>query len=111
MKSFKEYARHINEETALVIEQCHGLSFADFLCDEILKRAVVRSLEIIGEAVKNIPEEIKQQYPGTDWKNISRLRDRLIHHYFSIDYEIVWNIVEKHLSMLQADIEKMIGSE
>ncbi|RPJ07377.1 MAG: DUF86 domain-containing protein [Spirochaetaceae bacterium] len=108
MKSFKEYARHIQEETALVINQCHGLSFADFLGDEILKRAVVRSLEIIGEAVKNIPLEIKQNYSGTDWKNIARLRDRLIHHYFSIDYEIVWNIVEKHLPSLKSDIEKMI---
>lgn len=57
-----------------------------FIEDELIKRAFLRSLEIIGEAVKKIPEDVKIKIPDIEWKKISGLRDILIHHYFGVDY-------------------------
>ncbi len=73
-----------------------------FLCDPTLKRAFARSLEIIGEAVKSLPSSVTQQQPQVDWRSIARMRDRLIHHYFGIDYEMVWGVVTTKVVPLQA---------
>ena len=110
MKNFKEYARHILDEINFIKNHCTGKSFDDFNNDELLKRAIIRSLEIIGEAVKNIPQDILDQYPNTEWKNIAKTRDRLIHHYFGIDYTIVWDIVEKHIDLLKQDIDSILAT-
>jgi len=63
------------------------------LDDETLKRAFVRSIEIIGEAVKKIPSDFKQKYSHIEWRTMAGMRDKLIHDYFGIDYEIVWDVV------------------
>ena len=65
-----------------------------FLRDETLKRAFVRSLEIIGEAVKQVPEVFRAKYPQVEWRKMAGTRDRLIHDYLGVDYELVWDIVE-----------------
>ena len=62
--------------------------------DDILKRACVRSLEVIGEAVKNLPEDFKDEYPELEWKKIAGIRDKLIHHYFGVDWDIVWDVIQ-----------------
>lgn len=108
MKNCKEYARHINEEIEFIQNTCINLSFSDFENNQLIKRAVVRSIEIIGEAVKNMPADILEQYPEVEWKNIARTRDILIHHYFGVDYEIVWDIVIFHIPILKDAIEKIL---
>jgi len=109
MKAHKEYAWHIMDEINFIKSNCSMLSYEAFLADEVLKRAVIRSLEIIGEAVKKIPAEVIAIYPATAWKNIAGMRDRLIHHYFGVDYFLVWDVLRNHLAQLEKDIHRILA--
>lgn len=80
------YLKHIADERAYIISICNDLSKDEFLDDETLKRAIVRSLEVIGEASKKIPADFKLKWNSVRWKNMSGVRDRLIHHYIGINY-------------------------
>ncbi len=104
-----DYLRHILAETDYLVGQSEGLTFERFDADETLRRAFVRSLEVIGEAVKKLPAEFREQYPEVEWVPIARLRDRLIHGYFGIDYQIVWDIVQTRIPPLRRDIGRIIG--
>ena len=73
------------------------------------RNAVVRSLEVIGEAVKNIPEEIKADYPVIPWERMAGMRDKLIHGYFGVDYESVWAVVVERLPEIESTIRKMLA--
>ena len=77
----RDYLRHILVEVEYLLDQSQGLSFERFSADETLRRAFVRSLEIIGEAVKNLPEEFRATHSEIEWRPIARMRDRLIHSY------------------------------
>jgi len=79
--------------------------------DETLKRAFVRSLEIIGEATKNVSVELRQKYSHIDWRAMAGMRDRLIHGYFGVDYEIVWDVIISRIPLLQRDIQRIVQSE
>jgi uncharacterized protein with HEPN domain len=79
--------------------------------DETRKRAFVRSLEIIGEATKNITKEFQAKYPDVAWKSMARMRDRLIHHYFGVDYPIVWDTVQTDIPILKTQIQEILREE
>jgi uncharacterized protein with HEPN domain len=96
-----EYLRHILDETIYLSHQTLDLSKEQFLQDETLKRAFVRSIEIIGEAAKQVPEDIRKKYPHIQWRAMAGMRDRLIHGYFGIDYDIVWDVVINKVPGLQ----------
>ncbi len=80
----------------------------EFIENEILKRAIVRSLEIIGEATKIIPDDIKYQWKEIEWKSMAGMRDKLIHDYFGINYSIVWDVIKNKIPGLTKQIENVI---
>ena len=87
------------------------LSFETFKKDRMRIDAVVRNFEVIGEAVKNLSDDLKAQFPGTDWKAVAGFRDTLIHGYFGVDIEILWDIIVNKIPLLQEEVEKIIEFE
>jgi uncharacterized protein with HEPN domain len=75
----------------------------------MMRAAVVRNIEIIGEATKRLPEDVQDREPGIPWKSIAGMRDVVIHDYFEIDDEIVWNVVERELPRLREAIERLMA--
>jgi uncharacterized protein with HEPN domain len=95
-----ELVQHILVETSFILQHTNKKSKADVVNDEVLCRAVVRSLEIIGEAAKKLDEEFKSTNSHIEWKKLAGTRDKLIHDYFGIDYDIVWDIIETKIQDL-----------
>ncbi|MFW9881746.1 MAG: DUF86 domain-containing protein [Candidatus Thorarchaeota archaeon] len=108
MKDYKIYLQHILDEISYLQQDSNGLKFNDFMKNETLKRSFVRSIEVIGEAVKNLPDDIRQKNNSIPWKNIAGMRDKLIHHYFGIDYKMVWDVVLNKIPELKNAVEKML---
>ncbi len=104
-----EYLKHIRDECSYILSVSGvSLSKNDFLNDETIKRAVVRSLEIIGEATKKIPADFKAKYSSVHWKNMAGMRDRLIHDYIGVDYSIVWDVIKNKIPELYNQIIHVI---
>ena len=104
-----EYLRHILDETTFIWNTVGGLTREAFLADETLKRAVVRSLEIIGEAAKHVPESTRTRNPQIEWRAMAGIRDRLIHDYFGIDYDIVWDVATRKVPGLRTEVERILA--
>jgi uncharacterized protein with HEPN domain len=109
--SYHEYLKHILDETEFISQKVTGLDRDDFQKDEVLKRAVVRSLEIIGEATKKLPDTFREGHNRIDWRAIAGTRDKLIHDYFGIDYDIIWDIVTNEIAELRTQIEAILKSD
>ncbi|MGK7884369.1 MAG: DUF86 domain-containing protein [Crocosphaera sp.] len=106
--SSNDYLRHILDETNYLITTSQGLNKKDFINDQTLKRAWVRSLEIIGEAVKQLPPNFRTDYPEIEWRKIAGMRDKLIHNYFGVDYDIVWDAVINEIPYLEQKIMQIL---
>jgi len=102
------YLEDILEATRKITAYTAGLSKATFLEDEKTIDAVVRNLEVIGEAVKKLPEDLRAQHSAVEWKKIAGLRDMLIHEYFGLDAEIVWDIVQNKVPALDREVRTML---
>jgi uncharacterized protein with HEPN domain len=90
-------------------EQFIGIrTFEAFRSDKMAVNAVLRSLEVIGEATKNVPEDIRNRRPGVPWRNMARMRDRVIHIYFGVDYTRVWEAVKDVIPTVRPEIESLL---
>ena len=92
--SLIEFLQHIEAELQYIERKTEKLEFDDFLMDDTLNKAIVRSFEIAGEACKRIPDELRFKYPLFNWRGFAGLRDRMIHHYWGIDYQILWDAIK-----------------
>lgn len=82
-----------------------------FMEDIKTQDAVIRNLEIIGEAAKNLSKSLKEKYPHVAWSDLSKVRDKLIHHYFGVNLDIVWGIIEDSLPELLSQIKRIVETE
>ncbi len=102
------FLRHMLESIQAIEEYTTGLSEADFLADRRTQDAVVRRLEIIGEAVRKLPEETKGLASDVAWQQIAAMRNLLIHEYFGVDLRLVWRVVGKDLPPFKKHIETLL---
>ena len=104
------YIEDIQESISKIEEYTKAVSRDDFLSNTQVQDAVLRRLEIMGEAVKNIPDEFKNRYPEIPWKKIAGMRDVLIHAYFGVNLDRVWKIIEENIPHLKSEMAKVRGS-
>ncbi len=109
--SFLEYLHHILDETSYLVSLAKQMDKDEFMSDETAKRAVARSIEIIGAAAKKVPSDVQQLYPPVEWRVMAGMRDKLIHHYFGVDYDIVWDVAVNKASILHLQIDKILAQE
>ncbi|NTU56281.1 MAG: DUF86 domain-containing protein [Anaerolineales bacterium] len=110
-RSTREYFQHMLDEIVFLQAHTPTITKEELLSDAVLKRAVIRSIEIIGEAIKQIPNDIKAKYPDVEWRAIAAMRDRLIHGYFGIDYDIVWDVLTTKVPVLAQQVQTILQTE
>ncbi len=109
MREFLDYLDDILDAMNKAEQFTSGLTFEQFEQDDKINFATVRALEIIGEAVRRIPEKIKEEYPKIPWKNIAGMRDRIIHGYDTVNLLMVWNVIKNDIPDLRLLIQQILN--
>ena len=107
-RSYLLYLEDILDAMSKIMIYSEGIGYDDFVENTMLNEAVIRNLEIIGEASKNMPQNLRKQYPDISWKSMIGLRNIMIHEYFGVDLTIVWQIVTKNIPETKPMIEEMV---
>jgi len=107
-KEFLDYVEDIIEAMNDAIRFVETVEYDNFVKDRKTAYAVIRAIEIIGEAVKKIPNKVKKQYPKIPWKQMAGMRDKLIHEYFGVDLKRVWKTVKKDIPNLKPLFDKIL---
>jgi len=106
-----EYIRHMLDEIDFILSKVSGRDYESFLADPTLQRAFVRSLEVIGEASKKLPQHIRALQSDVEWRKMTGMRDRLIHDYFGVDYTIVWDVAVNKLPDLRTKLQALLEQD
>lgn len=101
----REFLSDIREAIHRVIAYVTGMTYEAFVADTKTQDAVIRNLEILGEATKNLSEQLRTKYPSIPWKSMAGARDRLVHHYFGVNLDIVWQIVTIELPQVASQLQ------
>jgi len=104
-----DYLRHILDEADYLIQTSEALTSDEFLADETLRRAFVRSLEVIGEAASKVPAEFRAAHPELEWRLMTATRNKLIHEYFGVDYELVWDVVKNRVPAVRNQVQSILS--
>ena len=106
-RELRDYIRDLIEACEDILSFTKGMSYSDFVADKKTVNAVIRSLEVIGEATKKLPVSLRDNYADVPWKQMAGMRDKLIHEYFGIDIQMVWQVIEKHIPDVLASIKEI----
>jgi len=106
-RNIRLYITDILEYMTRAEEHVSGLNFERFLKDNKTCDAVIRCIEVIGEATKNIPDEVRKRYASIPWRDMAGMRDKIIHSYFMVDFEEVWLVVNEEIPKLRPMIENV----
>jgi uncharacterized protein with HEPN domain len=107
----RDFLSDIQEGIRRIAAYTTGMTYEVFLTDTKTQDAVIRNLEIIGEAAKNLSEELRMKYPDVPWRNMAAARDRLIHHYFGVNLDIVSQIATAELSEVASQLDKILRGD
>lgn len=110
-RTYDIYLQDIIEAIDRIESYVENTTRSQFESDRMRFDAVVRNLEVIGEAVKRVPNPIRENYPSVAWRKIAGLRDRLIHAYFDIDINIIWDVVQSELPILKSEVQRIIDEQ
>jgi len=110
-RDVRDYLEDILNECDYLIKKSKVIKYNEFIINEDLKRAFVRSLEVIGEASKKISHYIREKCPNVNWRDIAGMRDKLIHEYFGVDYEVVWKTITEDVPSLSAEVSRILDLE
>ena len=109
-KDPKIFLQHIVESIELIEENARHLTKEKFFTDRTLQDAIIRRLEIIGEAVKNLPPSFKTKHDDIPWKQMAGMRDVLIHEYFDVDLSLTWSVIQRELPPVKEKLLLILGS-
>jgi len=110
-RDYRLYLDDMREASEKVLRYTHDMDYEEFKLDEKTFDAVVRNLEVIGEAAKHIPDEVRERYPRVEWRRISGLRDMVVHEYFNADEDILWDVVRNRVPELLEQVKEILGKE